>query len=166
LAYTTLKLVHPFVHAPLDWIWLNSFQFRSKWDTKNQHEYFIKWLYVFFFKFVFSYEWILEQLFLQLVIINVYNCPSTCQFFFFIIFNKYDFFMKVSWFLANSMFCLLKITIISNHNIYLFLHFYVSLYNKLQLFKEIMYILPYLCVAQDFWKSKILDQFWKVIWNF
>jgi hypothetical protein len=46
----------------------------------------IKKDYVFFPKTIFSYEWILEQLFLQLVIINAYSYPSTWHVFFFIIF--------------------------------------------------------------------------------
>jgi hypothetical protein len=29
-----------------------------------------------------------------------------------------------------------------------------------------MYILPHLCVIKNFWSSKILDQFWKVLWIF
>jgi len=56
--------------------------------------------------------------------------------------------------------------IISNHNQFLFyfLHFYVFLYNKLQrLIKHVH--LPHLCVAKDFWNSKILDQFGKVLKN-
>jgi hypothetical protein len=35
-----------------------------------------------FFSIFFSYEWSLEQCFLQLVIINVYSCPSTLTYFF------------------------------------------------------------------------------------
>ncbi len=36
-----------------------------------------KGLHVFFVNFFFSNEWILKQMFLQLVIINAYNCPNT-----------------------------------------------------------------------------------------
>jgi hypothetical protein len=51
-----------------------------KQDITSQHDYFTKGLYVFFTKNkLFSYEWILKQFILQLVIINVYNCPSTWQ---------------------------------------------------------------------------------------
>jgi hypothetical protein len=45
----------------------------------------------------------------------------------------------------------------------MFLHFYVFLYNKLQLFLYLMYILPHLCVAKDFRSFLILDQFWTVL---
>jgi hypothetical protein len=47
----------------------------------------IKKNYIFFSQIFFSYEWILEQSFLQLVVINVYSCPSTWHVFFFIIFE-------------------------------------------------------------------------------
>jgi hypothetical protein len=43
--------------------------------------------YMSFSQFVFSFEWILKQFFLQLVIINVYSCPSTLHVFLFIIFE-------------------------------------------------------------------------------
>ncbi len=45
----------------------------------------------FFPQKTFSYEWILEQFFWQLVIINAYSCPSTWHVFFSSFFNKYEF---------------------------------------------------------------------------
>jgi hypothetical protein len=49
-------------------------------------------------KKAFSYEWILEQCFLQVVIINAYSFPNTWYIYIYIIFlNKYEF-LKVSWF--------------------------------------------------------------------
>jgi len=36
----------------------------------------------------------------------------------------------------------------------------------LQLLLNIIYIIPHLYVAKDFWSFKSLDQFWKVLWIF
>jgi hypothetical protein len=112
---------------------------------------------IFFPKKTFSYEWTLKQFFLQLIIVNVYSCRRTWHVFFFIIFENIWKFenIPIPCKLNISAF---KMTIISNHNQFLFfLHFYVFLYNKLQKIEDIMYILPHLCVAKDFWNSKILD---------
>jgi hypothetical protein len=68
---------------------------------------FLKRIICFFPKKPFPYQWILEQFFLQLVIINVYSCPNTWHLFFSSILNKYEI-LKVSWLLVNSMFLLLK----------------------------------------------------------
>jgi hypothetical protein len=46
-------------------------------------------------KKTFSYEWILEQFFLQLIIINAYSCPSTWHYYFSSFLNKYEF-LKMS----------------------------------------------------------------------
>jgi len=50
-----------------------------KWDQMSQQCYFRKWLL--HPKINFPYKWIFEQLFLQIVIIDAYNCPSTWHFF-------------------------------------------------------------------------------------
>jgi len=58
-----------------------------KQDQMNQQHYFRKGLHMFFCpKIIFSYKWIFEQSFLQIVIINDYNCPSM-TFFLFIVFE-------------------------------------------------------------------------------
>jgi hypothetical protein len=54
-----------------------------------------------------SYEWILEQFCLQLVIINANSYPSTWHVFSSSFFNKYEF-LKLSLFLINLMFHLLN----------------------------------------------------------
>jgi hypothetical protein len=44
-------------------------------------------------------------MFLQLIIINAYSCPCTWHVFSSSFLNKYEF-LKMSWFLVNSVFCL------------------------------------------------------------
>jgi len=43
----------------------------------NEHDYLKQGLHVLFPQKTYSYEGILEQFFLQLVIINVYSCSNT-----------------------------------------------------------------------------------------
>jgi len=60
-----------------DWHnWL-TLKLGCKNDTMSQWYYYKKGLHVFFLNSFFSYEWILEDFFGQLVIINAYNCTST-----------------------------------------------------------------------------------------
>ncbi len=56
--------------------------------------------------------------------------------------------------------------IISNHNHFLFFCICFSCIINYNFSKHIMYVLPHLCVAKDFWSFKILNQFWKVLWIF
>jgi hypothetical protein len=62
----------------------------------SHHDYFKKGLHIIFPKKTFSYKWIVEQCFLQYVIINVYSCPSTWNVFLYIIF-------KWKWIFENLM---------------------------------------------------------------
>jgi hypothetical protein len=82
----------------------------------------------FFPKKTFSYEWILDFLFLQLVIINVYGCPSIWHVVFFIIFKWILSFENV---LIPCKFSVsfFKMIIISNHN--QFLCFYIFIFSCL-----------------------------------
>ncbi len=75
-----------------------------KWGTMSQHDYFRKTLQVFSPKKPFSYEWILEQCFLQVLIINAYSFPNTLYIYTSFL-NKYEF-LKVSWFFINLVLCL------------------------------------------------------------
>jgi hypothetical protein len=81
----------------------------------NHHDYFKKGLHIIFPEKTFSYEWILEQLFLQFVIINAYSCPNTWHVFLYII-------LEWKWILENLLIpckfsvMFMKMIIISNHN--------------------------------------------------
>jgi len=62
----------------------------------------------------------------------------------------------------------LKMIKISNHNQKLIFKSFmfsciIFFFKKNTLY---MYIIPHLCVVKNFWKFKILDQFWKILWIF
>ncbi len=105
----------PFFPLPIDTWFINFNQWEPQWwNLKVQMRYNEPtWLldkkdYMSFLpKKTFSYEWILEQFFLQLIIINAYSCPSMWHVFFSSFWNKYEF-LKVSWFLVNSVFHFFK----------------------------------------------------------
>jgi hypothetical protein len=61
-----------------------------KYVDRNQRDYFTKGLTILFIYF--SYEWIFEWIFLQLVIKNTYSCPNTPHISCYSLLNKYEFF--------------------------------------------------------------------------
>jgi hypothetical protein len=80
---------------------------RCKWDTMSQWNYCKKGLHVLFVKKKISYEWILGKK-------KIVTCYTKCSYlskymtcFFSSFLNKYEF-LKVFWFLVNSMFRFLK----------------------------------------------------------
>jgi hypothetical protein len=104
----------------------------------SQRDYWKKRLHVFFARKNFFIWMNFGTMFLQLVIIIAYSCPSTL-FFSSSFLNKYKF-LKVSWFLVTSM------LIISNHKQFLFSYIFMFLYDKLQLFlTHHVHFTPFMC---------------------
>jgi len=104
-------------------------------------------------------------IFLQIFMKNAYNFLGKWFFFVFI----FEYIWKFENVSIPCKFCVssFKNIMISNHNQKLICQMCmfscVINYNSSS---NIMYIIPHLYVVKDFWSSKILDKFWKVLWIF
>ncbi len=109
--------LHPlpcFFTLPIATWFINFIQWKPQWWNPRVQTGYIepiglleKGLHVHIAKTNFFIWMNLEQFFLQLVIINAYSWTSTWHVLFSSFLNKYEF-LKVSWFLVNSVFRFLK----------------------------------------------------------
>jgi hypothetical protein len=116
-------------------------------------------------KITFSYKWIFEQMFLQVVIIKTYNCLGRWLFYYIYFWINMNFEnVLISYKFSVSS---LEMITISNHNQNLILIFFMfSCIINYNFFSHITYIIPYLYMLKDFWNFEIFNSILQSSLNF